>query len=562
MDQHQNTYIYKYDAFNQLNNAVYGSFKPKTPGTLENNTLALSNNFKVDNITYDDNGNIETLDRHDQTGVLVDHLVYNYKDHPITGERINQLDHVTDYGSENQSGENYTYDESGRLIEDKQENIRYEYNVQGLVTNVYQLLPDPNKRIIRFTYDDGGFRYKKEHFNLSTGLVEKTTLYVRDASGQVTSIYDLETSTSNYKQEEIPFYGTSRIGSLHKNTTLASDDAYYYELKDHLGNIRQTIKVEGSSETWANHKSDYYPFGMKLLNPASNINSYRYGYQGEYAEDETLENGIKANSFQLRLYNPKFGRWLNPDPYGQFNSPYLAMGNTPVNGVDPDGGWFKEWKVNTKTGEKTFVSNMGGDETEFIHYYGGGNALLDGTTEVTDLCSGECQSISASTRGDSFIMDYVKRNDNVNWYNIADEFITGHYPENSLFYGDHPMNEDIQKSPVFLGALNKFKETDMTKKGAFSSKFGLIGAWRAGDNMTAQMLGKFTTSFYPIGEKVVVLITDSKSNNSFNPIFKFSAWLTDQPEQHNKVRDYGGKYPPALSNTRQTYLFILSNHGL
>jgi hypothetical protein len=32
-------------------------------------------------------------------------------------------------------------------------------------------------------------------------------------------------------------------------------------------------------------------------------------------------------------------RWISPDPYGQFTSPYVGMGNNPVSGVDPDGGW-------------------------------------------------------------------------------------------------------------------------------------------------------------------------------------------------------------------------------
>ena len=32
-------------------------------------------------------------------------------------------------------------------------------------------------------------------------------------------------------------------------------------------------------------------------------------------------------------------RWLSPDPYGQFSSPYLGMGNTPHMSADPDGGW-------------------------------------------------------------------------------------------------------------------------------------------------------------------------------------------------------------------------------
>jgi hypothetical protein len=30
---------------------------------------------------------------------------------------------------------------------------------------------------------------------------------------------------------------------------------------------------------------------------------------------------------------------LNPDPYGQFFSPYLGMGNNPISSIDPDGGF-------------------------------------------------------------------------------------------------------------------------------------------------------------------------------------------------------------------------------
>ena len=28
------------------------------------------------------------------------------------------------------------------------------------------------------------------------------------------------------------------------------------------------------------------------------------------------------------------------DPYKQYASPYLGMGNSPLNGVDPDGGYL------------------------------------------------------------------------------------------------------------------------------------------------------------------------------------------------------------------------------
>jgi hypothetical protein len=38
------------------------------------------------------------------------------------------------------------------------------------------------------------------------------------------------------------------------------------------------------------------------------------------------------------MYDPVIGRWIVPDPMRQYFSPYLAMGNNPVFGVDPDGG--------------------------------------------------------------------------------------------------------------------------------------------------------------------------------------------------------------------------------
>ena len=207
--------------------------------------------------------------------------------------------------------------------------MAYEYNTQGLVTAVKSI--QTGFFLARFYYDDGGFRYKKENFD-EDGDVHKTTLYVRDLSGQITAIYSEDSDI--YTQEELAFYGNSRIGTIALGDESSPEDDYLYELKDHLGNVRQVIKVTEGTKDWAYVKSNYYPFGMKFMN----VNSYRYGYQGDYSEDETEENGIKANSFQLRLYNPRLGRWMSPDPYGQFHSPYLAMGNTPIIGIDPNGG--------------------------------------------------------------------------------------------------------------------------------------------------------------------------------------------------------------------------------
>lgn len=77
---------------------------------------------------------------------------------------------------------------------------------------------------------------------------------------------------------------------------------------------------------------DYYPFGMVLKE--NKTEDYRYGYQGQYAE---YNEETKLSEFKLRMYDPVIARWISPDPYGQFYSPYLAMGNNP-GFVDPDGG--------------------------------------------------------------------------------------------------------------------------------------------------------------------------------------------------------------------------------
>ena len=64
-------------------------------------------------------------------------------------------------------------------------------------------------------------------------------------------------------------------------------------------------------------------------------NDYRYGYQGQYSEKDG-ETGW--NNFELRMYDSRIARWLQIDPQRQYHSPYVGMGNDPVNGVDKDGG--------------------------------------------------------------------------------------------------------------------------------------------------------------------------------------------------------------------------------
>ena len=86
-------------------------------------------------------------------------------------------------------------------------------------------------------------------------------------------------------------------------------------------------------------RTDYYPFGAvaKVWDSPEQTQqeAYRFGYQGDYSEKDE-ETGW--NHFELRQYDPIIGRWMSVDPARQFASPYVGMGNNPINGVDPTGG--------------------------------------------------------------------------------------------------------------------------------------------------------------------------------------------------------------------------------
>jgi RHS repeat-associated protein len=87
---------------------------------------------------------------------------------------------------------------------------------------------------------------------------------------------------------------------------------------------------------------DYYPFGLTWHNPAEfhtpeGIHDHAY-QDKEYQWNEFGAGaGMALYDFHARMYDPATATWSVPDPAEQFANPYLAMGNNPVVGVDPDG---------------------------------------------------------------------------------------------------------------------------------------------------------------------------------------------------------------------------------
>ncbi|AXT52108.1 RHS repeat-associated core domain-containing protein [Aquimarina sp. BL5] len=290
------------------------------------NAVDASGDYNVSNITYDANGNIQSLDRNKdeyQGSNTMDKLSYTYKT-----EKPNQLLRVDDAVTtatnaddikDQATNDNYRYNDIGQLVENKEEKITYIYNATGLVTQVaYNGTP-----VVKFFYNDKNHRVKKESYDSGSGNLSYTEHYVRDAAGTALAIYrDGEAS-------EHTIYGASRLG-VYKRGTGSS----LYQLTDHLGNVRAVIGRMSTGQVMAlTSATDYYPFGMPMPN-RNDVGDYRYAYQGQEVDPET---GKEA--FQLRLWDSRIGRWLTTDPAGQYASPYLAMGNNPISQIDLDGGF-------------------------------------------------------------------------------------------------------------------------------------------------------------------------------------------------------------------------------
>ena len=150
-------------------------------------------------ITYDPNGNILTYNRKGSPSIAgkqleMDALTYNYI---ASSNKLNFVADPTPVANytediDAQLTGNYTYDAIGNLKTDVKEGITsITWNVYGKITSLLK-----SGATISYTYDAAGNRITKTAGG-------KTTMYVRDASGNVMSVYESPAGTATLKQIEI-----------------------------------------------------------------------------------------------------------------------------------------------------------------------------------------------------------------------------------------------------------------------------------------------------------------------------------------------------------------------
>lgn len=391
--------LFDYDNQYRLKSAVYGKIAQRGTQNYASHITPHSPAFEpekdylVYNLTYNKNGNILTHKRNGNNALYPerDNLTYNYN------AGTNQLNYVQDaaptigvpsnlYGFLNQSSNNYGYDAIGRIVSDagaSNTTISYHHNQK-----VEEVKESGNLKM-KLYYDEAGNRVKKETYDATGTTLTKITHYVPDGGGSIMAIYEEnDPGTSQDLEVEYPVYAGDKTGTWYAHLDWQSAGVYTrtivkneFELKDHLGNIRAVIESTKDSKghpLLVSH-NDYYPFGSVMPGPASLNppgNGSRYGYQGKELLSET---GLY--DFGLRMYNSDLGKWLSPDPYAQYWSPYTAMGNNPVSIIDPTGGYgyvdMDGDHVNDGDAINYYIDGMKVSEWEGRMAMRGGAAKLD-----------------------------------------------------------------------------------------------------------------------------------------------------------------------------------------
>jgi RHS repeat-associated protein len=266
-DGEKRRYDYTYDNANRLTNA---NFRQHTNGAFNRNAGL---NFSVENLNYDLNGNIKSMNQYGwkpgtaagSPSVLIDQLIYNY--HTNSNKLKNVIDEVNDpktkmgdfrssqkymtaLGPKTAAAVDYNYDVNGNLVRDLNKDIGtattngIEYNYMNLPELITFTGESGNKGTIEYQYDAAGNKLKK--ILREDGKDPVTTLYL----GQM--VY--ENDVLKFMSMET---GRLRLAeSMQENGQKIKEYVYDYFLKDHQGNTRmilteqrETMKYYATMET-------------------------------------------------------------------------------------------------------------------------------------------------------------------------------------------------------------------------------------------------------------------------------------------------------------------------
>ncbi|MEP1790270.1 hypothetical protein [Reichenbachiella sp.] len=369
-----NSYNYSYDPVNRIKSADYSS----TVGAAD---------FDVNNISYDANGNILTLqrtgDHDDQVAELFDDLDYDYVG--------NQLTKVTDASGKDtgfkdgvNTSEEYVYDANGNMISDANKGIeKIEYNHLNLPIKV-EMNADGSDRI-EYIYDAAGI--KMAQIVYEGGVETKRTDYqgafiYESKDGEASALQFIQHDEGRVVHHPEPVPGSQTFD-------------YQYHLKDHLGNVRTTFKTtddvdvslatfeSGQTATEAEYFSGYdgmTKITADLFNHTSGGNT-SIRLNGSANETEGIGKSLKVKPgdvIDMEVY-AKYFNASNSAGWGNLLTTLVANIADPASGLASEGGGigadafpFADWtgKANPSSAPKAYMNYMVFDQNYGLLHQG------------------------------------------------------------------------------------------------------------------------------------------------------------------------------------------------
>ncbi len=216
-------YSYEYDALNRIKRGTM-----RTGDALDTYT-----GYHLRSVAYDQNGNIKSLQR-DRNSGMMDDLTYTYSGNQLqtVTDAITTLSTTSDNGfiDGNTSGNDYTYDSNGNMTIDANKGIMaITYNFLNLPENI-AINSTENTGIIEYTYDATGVKLRKR-------VTEAGSYKETDYAGNY--IYE----DLNGVGKELIFFSHAE-GYIEPNALVGggTEYTYFYQYRDHLGNNRLNYK--------------------------------------------------------------------------------------------------------------------------------------------------------------------------------------------------------------------------------------------------------------------------------------------------------------------------------
>ena len=212
----------------------------------------------------------------------------------------------------------------------------YTYDLSGNPQKIYFT----NGSITKYVYSATGQKLRMVHYtakaNITRTIGQQVELKASEIQSTDSTDYLLGGSlvVRNGKIDKYLFDGgyaqATASGTTDKFT-------FYYQNKDHLGTVRETVTSAGAMKQRVN----YYPFGGQLVDTLKamvlNRDFQQYKYNGKEF-DGTF--GLNTYDYGARQHYPILARWDRIDPHCEKYygiSPYAYCGDAPVNKIDPDG---------------------------------------------------------------------------------------------------------------------------------------------------------------------------------------------------------------------------------